>query len=88
MLDKIELAWAAGFFDGEGTTTLHRHKQNKLGYMRVSVMQFYDPECLYRFQKAVGGLGHVIGPYKRSSSSAMKRDGSSGYMDRYQGYVA
>ncbi len=51
-------------------------------------MQFYDPECLYRFQKAVGGLGHVIGPYKRSSSSAMKKDGSSGDMVRYQWYVS
>lgn len=63
-LDTHELAWAAGFFDGEGTTT----GDAKAGRPRtfLSVAQSGDPDLLHRFQSAVGGLGRVNGPWAKS----------------------
>src|SRR5260221_10051361 len=63
-LDPIELAWAAGFFDGEGST-FARSERARPGYRRfvMSVPQSgadRPPEVLVRFQRAVA-LG-VIGP--------------------------
>ena len=58
-LNQTELAWAAGFFDGEGTTC-----KTKTAYRvgsvatRLSVPQ-KGIECLTRFQKAVGGQGKI-----------------------------
>ena len=52
-MDTHELAWAAGFFDGEGSTYVDPA-------LRVSVVQ-NDPYVLERFQRAVGGLGRVGG---------------------------
>ena len=55
-----ELAWAAGFFDGEGCTTGRR------SYPRISITQAgplaQPPEVLDRFRRAVGGIGHISGP--------------------------
>lgn len=56
-----ELAWAAGFFDGEGTVILRRRRNwMELG---LSVSQSGDPETLQRFQAAIGGLGKIGGPW-------------------------
>lgn len=59
---REQLAWAAGFFDGEGTTWAGRSS----GYPTLSVPQaghFTEPpDVLLRFQAAVGGLGLVYGP--------------------------
>lgn len=63
-----ELAWAAGFFDGEGTIT-RQVRRNRSGErvkrtdLRVSIMQC-DPRPLERFAAAVG-VGKVFGPYER-----------------------
>lgn len=62
-LDPVLLAWAAGFFDGEGSTIVH---ESHPGYLRltVSVPQFGGddpPEILFRFKAAMLGLGE-IGP--------------------------
>lgn len=62
-LDPLQLAWAAGFFDGEGSTIVHEPRR---GYLRltVSVPQSggpEPPEVLYRFKAAMLGLGE-IGP--------------------------
>lgn len=61
MSRNTELAWAAGFFDGEGCTTQCRWSPT------IYVSQ-NDREVLDRFQAAVG-LGKVRGPYRRSKSS-------------------
>jgi hypothetical protein len=53
----MELAWAAGFFDGEGTFAFY-----KSGRFVASVMQT-DPEVLVRFRDAIG-IGSLFGPYK------------------------
>jgi hypothetical protein len=55
-----ELAWAAGFFDGEGSTTVCRVSQTR-AYPRVGVGQI-DRDVLDRFADAVG-VGKVYGPY-------------------------
>jgi hypothetical protein len=67
---ELELAWAAGFFDGEGSTKkIYSHYRTKKGEVRkptknvcVSVAQA-DLKPLLRFQKAVGNVGHINGPY-------------------------
>jgi hypothetical protein len=63
----IELAWAAGFFDGEGCTKLQnnfsRHGKNYPN-IAVSITQYHS-EVLERFRLAVG-TGSVYGPYPRA----------------------
>ncbi len=59
----IELAWAAGFFDGEGCVTYVDHaKTQRTRAIRINITQIH-PEVLIRFQKAIGNLGSVLGPY-------------------------
>lgn len=53
---ETELAWAAGFFDGEGHTFFKRG-------LGVQVGQ-YEPTTLERFFAAVG-VGRIYGPYRR-----------------------
>lgn len=58
-MNPIELAWAAGFFDGEGTTckTKGSYRSGSVA-TRLSVPQ-KGIVCLIRFQKALGGLGKI-----------------------------
>lgn len=53
---ETERAWAAGFFDGEGTTFVNNT-------LALTVAQ-KDQRPLFRFQVAMGGLGQVRGPYR------------------------
>ena len=55
--DREELAWAAGFFDGEGCFSFSVAGN----YLCVSISQT-EPEPLERFARAVG-VGWVLGPY-------------------------
>lgn len=57
-LNRELLAWAAGFFDGEGTIFLHT--QNKKP--RIEVGQ-QDTEVLAHFDQATLRLGKIYGPY-------------------------
>jgi hypothetical protein len=52
IIDSHEVAWAAGFFDGEGSTTF----SNKYMYMQLKQV---DENGIRRFHKAVGGLGYI-----------------------------
>jgi len=66
-VDSYELAWAAGFFDGEGwaNTTLMGRGDKKRPQARVNQAGTSGvPAALTRFQKAVGGLGRLGGPYR------------------------
>jgi hypothetical protein len=70
-LDTHELAWAAGFFDGEGNIrvkrlrpTASREGDRLRGYAVIFVPQI-DPRVLERFRSAVH-LGKVMGPYAKS----------------------
>jgi hypothetical protein len=69
-VEASELAWAAGFFDGEGCTSVTscRPKKRALNQdrpmrgLRASLAQV-ELEPLLRFHRAVG-VGAVRGPYK------------------------
>lgn len=61
-LDTHDLAWAAGFFDGEGTV-LARQRTEKRKELSLSVSQS-ELTSLHRFHRAVGGIGKVRGPYQ------------------------
>src|SRR5262245_57487345 len=68
-MDREALAWAAGFFDGEGNTHL-----TKQGYIVMKVGQTDDArECLLRFQAAVHGLGRIYGPYSNNGKNQSRR---------------
>lgn len=70
---NTELAWAAGFFDGEGSTYLNRRKMKRYGRSSGPAHHTVtSPSCsiaqadnrpLHRFVAAVGA-GKVRGPYK------------------------
>lgn len=79
MIEDTEVAWAAGFFDGEGNCGLHRQtttwqKKNKNGE-KISGKRNYwkrypaltvsqvTSEELYRFDNATNNVGKVRGPY-------------------------
>jgi hypothetical protein len=64
-----ELAWAAGFFDGEGSTSLSHKKGTRWATVRMSIGQT-SPIPLERFQRAVGGLGKIHGPRKVANPNA------------------
>jgi len=49
----LEYAWAAGFFDGEGTTSILKAQRDKYSYLRMSVSQ-KNRALLDKFQKIVG----------------------------------
>lgn len=59
-MNREELAWAAGFFDGEGHTRGH----TKDGRWPAPIMQVsqIDERPLIRFQAAVLGIGTIKGP--------------------------
>ena len=63
--EKIELAWAAGFFDGEGNAGWHHaYYFNGVQYERGALkVGQVNKEPLERFQKAVRG-GNINGPYE------------------------
>jgi len=59
-VDTHEIAWAAGFFDGEGTTQYGEYisRGNSCRSMRMSIAQReYEP--LQRFRQAMFGLGRI-----------------------------
>lgn len=64
-MNREELAWAAGFYDGEGSAGFYlkrtQLRKNTHGQLALTVMQT-EPEILERFCRAVG-VGKVNGPY-------------------------
>jgi hypothetical protein len=55
MAKQTELAWAAGFFDGEGHTGCRSRQNEKDGanrrpQLRLEVLACNDPTVLYRFR--------------------------------------
>lgn len=64
MLVQTELAWAAGFFDGEGSVSCHtqtkRVGREVVGYLHLSIRQKEDEhELLSRFKSAVLEYGVI-----------------------------
>lgn len=63
MVDEYELAWAAGFFDGEGS--VHFAGASNLCYVSVGQK---DRRPLQRFRDAVD-VGNINGPYSNARGS-------------------
>lgn len=61
-MNTTEIAWAAGFFDGEGCVNIVKRKTANRPTLQLAVGQSGNTEALDRFTKAVGG-GKVYGPY-------------------------
>ncbi len=67
---ELELAWAAGFFDGEGSVSVHRDKRpGRRPVLHLDIEQV-DPRPLRRFALAVGFTGSIT---KRESRSNGRR---------------
>lgn len=64
-IDREKLAWAAGFYDGEGTMCC-KTINGKWSSLSISIHQT-NKDTLERFQDAVSGLGKVTGPEKSAS---------------------
>jgi len=65
-MDRLELAWAAGFFDGDGWTARVTHRSTGRAVAQINQASSSGvPEVLVRFQAAVGGLGHIRGPKRK-----------------------
>ena len=65
-INREELAWAAGFVDGEGYFwTRHRQtKKDRIKYATIGLnVHQVDKYALERLNKALLGLGKVCGPY-------------------------
>lgn len=76
MTNREELAWAGGFFSGEGYTGFNKSsytykKKNKPSkprnrvkiYPTMNIAQVGSAETLDRFNNAIGNIGKVYGPY-------------------------
>ena len=66
VLDRAELAWAAGFFDGEGSK-IARTLTSRPGYYQLNVTvpqagRDGIPPVLFRFQRVMLGMGRITGP--------------------------
>lgn len=64
-MDRYELAWAAGFFDGEGWAAAARRERRRTTQPMARINQADEggvPQVLVRFQQALGGLGRIHGP--------------------------
>jgi hypothetical protein len=62
------LAWAAGYFDGEGHVAVSRRtgRDRANHTLRVDISQTRNPSDLRRFRDAVG-VGRINGPYAKKN---------------------
>lgn len=67
--NEIDLSWAAGLFEGEGTFTLSRWHGNSIGPKAALVMG--DEEIVNRFHRIVG-LGRVCIENRKQRASHHK----------------
>jgi hypothetical protein len=71
-MDRYELAWAAGFFDGEGWADLDQPEGRRTGQPHARVNQADAggvPGVLDRFKRALGGLGRIGGRSAKKGGS-------------------
>jgi hypothetical protein len=53
VVSDTDIAWAAGLFDGEGSTSVLKAQRDKYSYIRMSIAQKH-PEVLEKFLSIVG----------------------------------
>jgi hypothetical protein len=79
-MNEIDIAWAAGFFDGEGCISFRPNNGGKNPFIRISINQNADNrEVLDKFIRIVG-VGKVYGPYGRGRN----KDVCSMYVGKYE----
>jgi hypothetical protein len=76
---EMELAWAAGFLEGEGHIKV-KQTRAKSGNLRSPALAIIVSQNirarLERFQNALGGVGSVRGPYKKSHVWSTSHNGA------------
>lgn len=66
-MNEIDIAWAAGLFEGEGSFSATRPRGTRRPYLRAT-MQSMDRDVLERFQEVIGfGSIYTIRPDPRLS---------------------
>jgi hypothetical protein len=74
-----DLAWAAGFFDGEGSTVVI-HKNHNISF-RMAITQKH-PEVLYKLQSAVGvGKVYLSNKIYKGHKSKLHRWQTTNHVD-------
>lgn len=71
-MTEIEIAWAAGLFEGEGCFTLSKVKNRKDSIKVSAVIGMTDKDVLDRFA-FIMGFGNIKGPYKSSYPTGKQR---------------
>lgn len=90
----LELAWASGFFDGEGCTGSRADIRRGLAariYTSVgqqSRSREVIPSVLSRFQAAVGGMGYIRAPYFDERSGTFSHQWRADSFEEAQAVVA
>jgi hypothetical protein len=91
-LDQEELAWAGGFFSGEGSTYFRRNKRRNgksYGGPAIEITQCGSAETLIRFNAAVGNLLTLYGPYyNRANTNRPYWQLSIGAFEKVQAVLA
>lgn len=67
-INKSDLYWAAGFFQGEGYAGIAKTKRKVKAdyeYVSLKITQYYDRTPLDAFYK-IFGVGSVLGPHTKS----------------------
>lgn len=70
--DDIFLAWAAGFFDGEGCVLVNHRNNNKFHILFTTITQ-QDPTALHLIKQRFGG--NVTPDKKAASNSFVRKNG-------------
>lgn len=67
-LPGVDLAWAAGIFEGEGTIVIHPRKNGKGDeyFAVILAVAMTDEDVVRRFHEVVG-VGKFYGPYLRDT---------------------
>lgn len=68
-----ELAWAAGFFDGEGSTCISRTTKGGHKYQKPHIEVAQSDRAVLDRMRAILGIGKVYGPYVPKTNRLSKR---------------
>jgi hypothetical protein len=88
-IDTHELAWAAGFFDGEGSVGFYTKGRLGVGVIRITISQ-KNKLNLKRFRKSVLGVGKIydcIGIYKYTANKFEETQSVMSMIWKYLGSI-
>lgn len=87
---REELAWGAGFWDGEGCCSARLRPEVSGGdYIQVTLdLGQHGRRPLDRFHAAVGGIGSVAGPRAAGRAGLVRYDWQAGGFETVQAVIA